>query len=455
MMPTLFSHRPSARSGPPRYPRLSALTLSISVTVMVAGFTTPLSANEQASRSLAQVLENVIEQDPRLASARANIRAANTEIDIAEDGYLPRLEANAGTEDNFSGSGYQITLSQMLYDWGQVEAEVNQREAERDLEHERLDQTRMEVAQEAIAAYINLGASRAMIRRVRDYITSLEDLERLANDRTFSGYGDRVELDRAAVDLASAREWLARIRGDADTAKQELEILSGRSFDDVPLKAPDALPIVADLERDPTITDTAITNAPAYRSNASQQTAARHALSLSEAERWPELRLEASTARREVDDEIVTDNSIGLRIEAPIFQGLTPLRQPDAARARLLAAEFETAATGRELRRQIKRLSASQPAVEARIKALDQQARSGGQLRSSYRDQFITGTRNIEDLLTIEKEIFTARRQMIELNTQLLIDQYDLASQLGALPLVNGSTARHDANVKINAGVSP
>ncbi|MFP3366471.1 hypothetical protein R0J93_22785, partial [Pseudoalteromonas sp. SIMBA_148] len=92
-----------------------------------------------------------------------------------------------------------------------------------------------------------------------------------------------------------------------------------------------------------------------------------------------------------------------------------PLRQPEADRARLTAAQFETASTARELRRQIKRLSASQPAVEARIKALDQQARSGERLRSSYRDQFITGSRNIEDLLTIESEIFAARRQMIEL----------------------------------------
>ncbi|MDL2193063.1 hypothetical protein QQF40_16940, partial [Cobetia sp. LC6] len=79
-----------------------------------------------------------------------------------------------------------------------------------------------------------------------------------------------------------------------------------------------------------------------------------------------------------------------------------------------------------------------------RIKALDQQARSGERLRSSYRDQFITGSRNIEDLLTIESEIFAARRQMIELNTQLLTDQYDLATQLGALPLVS-SPYRADA----------
>ena len=103
-MPTLFSHRPSARSGPPRYPRLSALTLSISVTVMVAGFTTPLSANEQASRSLAQVLENVIEQDPRLASARANIRAANAKGIPARVVWslvreLKGMEAVRGEED--------------------------------------------------------------------------------------------------------------------------------------------------------------------------------------------------------------------------------------------------------------------------------------------------------------------------------------------------------------------
>ncbi|WP_164850328.1 TolC family protein [Cobetia sp. ICG0124] len=434
-MPTLF-RCPSA-IGQATTLRIRMKRLSIAVCVVSAGLASSLPASAQTTRDLAEVLSDVLRHDPRIDAAQANVRAAGTDIEIAEDGYWPRLESSVGTEDNFTEGGYRITLSQMLYDWGQVEAEVEQRRAERDVERDTLDQTRMEIAQEAITAYIDLGANRAMMRRVRDYIEKLESLETLANDRTFSGYGDRVELDRAAVDLASAREWLARLQGDADTARQELEILSGRPFQGVTLSAPKPLPIVADLARDPATTDAAITNAPAYRSHVSQQNAARHALSLSQAERWPELRLEATSSRYESNDDMVSDSSIGLRIEAPVFQGLTPLRQPEADRARLTAAQFETASTARELRRQIQRLSASQPAVEARIKALDQQARSGERLRSSYRDQFITGSRNIEDLLTIESEIFAARRQMIELNTQLLTDQYDLATQLGALPLVS------------------
>lgn len=453
-MPTLFRHVVSRRLKSQCLSRYS--TLSVIMATLAAGISTPLVAHAQMSRPLADVLRDVLQHDPRIEAAQANIRAASTDVKIAEDGYWPRFESSVGTEDNFQEGGYNVTLSQMLYDWGQVEAEVDQRKAERNLERDTLDQTRMEVAQEAITAYIDLGANRAMIRRVRDYIVSLKDLEQLANDRTFSGYGDRVELDRAAVDLASAREWLARLQGDADTARQELEILSGRSFEGVALNAPSPLPIVADLARDPVTTDAAITNAPAYRSNVSQQNVARHALSLSEAERWPELRLEASSSRYESNDEMYNDTNIGLRIEAPIFQGLTPLRQPEADRSRLIAAQFDTAATGRELRRQIKRLSASQPAVEGRIKALDQQARSSAMLRDSYRDQFITGTRNIEDLLTIESEIFNARRQMIELNTQLLTDQYDLATQLGALPMVSppsddaGHAQGHDSHAAVS-----
>lgn len=433
-MPTLFRHVVSRRLVPQCLARYS--TLSVIMATLAAGISAPLAAHAQTSRPLADVLRDVLQNDPRIEAAQANIRVASTDVDIAEDGYWPRLESSVGTEKNFTDSGYNITVSQMLYDWGKVKAEVNQRKAERDLEREKLDQTRMEVAQEAIIAYIDLGANRAMMRRVQEYISKLESLESLANDRTFSGYGDRVELDRAAVDLASAREWLARLQGAANTARQELEILSGHSFQDVTLAPPSPLPIVADMTRDADTTNAAITNSPAYRSNVSEQEAARHALTLSEAERWPELRLEATSSRYESNDDMYHDNNIGLRIEAPVFQGLTPLRQPEADRSRLAAAQYETASTGRELRRQIQRLSASQPAVEDRIAALDQQARSGERLRSSYRDQFITGSRNIEDLLTIESEIFSARRQMIELNTQLLTDQYDLATQLGALPIV-------------------
>ncbi|MDL2193071.1 TolC family protein, partial [Cobetia sp. LC6] len=138
----------------------------IAICVISAGLSAPLPATAQTNRDLTSVLSDVLAHDPRIEAAQANVRAAGTEIEIAEDGYWPRLESSVGTEDNFTEGGYRLTLSQMLYDWGQVEAEVEQRKAEQNVERDTLDQTRMEVAQEAITAYIDLGANRAMMRRV-------------------------------------------------------------------------------------------------------------------------------------------------------------------------------------------------------------------------------------------------------------------------------------------------
>src|SRR5690606_16222575 len=76
---------------------------------------------------LAAAVREALMRDPDVRMARAEIEVAEVEGSIARNGYLPAINASAGPES--SGVGYDVTVSQTLYDWGQARSNVDRTDA--------------------------------------------------------------------------------------------------------------------------------------------------------------------------------------------------------------------------------------------------------------------------------------------------------------------------------------
>ncbi|MDH4572528.1 hypothetical protein [Salinicola acroporae] len=81
-----------------------------------------------------------------------------------------------------------------------------------------------------------------------------------------------------------------------------------------------------------------------------------------------------------------------------------------------------------------------------RQQALTEQVEEARSVGGLYDDQFSVGLRDVNDLLTIRQEAFSARRQLIDLESQQKRIQYRAASQLGLInPLITGRLGGDDS----------
>ena len=124
---------------------------------------------------------------------------------------------------------------------------------------------------------------------------------------------------------------------------------------------------------------------------------------------------------------------VALRMRSETFAGFSNFRRPKIARHKVDARDYQLRSTRRELRRSIQQLTALEPALKSRISALEQQAEGAQQIISTYEEQFIAGLRDFDDLLAITRDHFDARRQAVDLKTELLHQQYRTAADFGVL----------------------
>jgi adhesin transport system outer membrane protein len=387
----------------------------------------------KAEVSLAEAVTQAMQRDHRVAAAFAEIAAAKNEVSVAEGGYYPSLQANVGSADNFAGNTYEIRATQMLYDWGKVDSRVGKQNAVVDKQAEQLHKAQMDVALDAITAYLNVQAATQQIDLTHDYLEQLRALNAQAVDRRDSGYSGNAEAQRTQVDIAKAKESLARQYGEEASASAELDELTGYTARDVSPTTSKNSELNRYLQRDSRSISALIKQAPEYQSALADIEIARSDLALKKAERWPDVNLEASWGRQDFGAGAQQDSSIGIQLRYDAFQGLSSLRKPESARQRLESAEYGAQAVFRDLQRAIRKLSTLEPAIAARSEALHLQAQNARQIKVGYLDQFNAGLRDLEDLLAIERDIFEAERQAIDLNIQLSKDRYTLAAQLGVL----------------------
>lgn len=375
---------------------------------------------------------------PAVAAAEAELAAAGVDVAIARDGYWPTVQISAGPENALrDGLGYEVSARQMLYDWGRTRARVEEASA---VEREQLEAFKIasdKAALDIIEVYLDVLVYEARLAAVDRHLERLGGLAALAADRAEFGYADRGEAERAALELARAREQRAVEAGALAEARSQFHELLQRPSEGLGWPAPAAL---AERLRPAEALEAAVAEAPLLRQAEAKVAAAHAEREATRAALKPQLNLEGALLRREIGGEMEEDAIVAVRVRLDPFQGRSNLRRVDAAARRVEAARWNQGEARRTLRRELMAWVEQAEVLGWRLESLALQLASAHEAAAAYREQFEVGLRGIDDLLPIQRDLFDTDRQRIDLETQKMRLQYRIASRLGRLDEVLPAT---------------
>lgn len=379
--------------------------------------------------SIEEAVRKGLSINPELRAGQAEEAAAGTDVSIAGSGYYPSVSVSGGPQSfDLDGLSYDITASQMVYDWGRTKSTVDGARAARRQISERLRLKREEVALSIVEVYLDILVTQRQVAALQTHIADLENIWRMTVARSEGQYSDRSEPERTGLELARAREQLAIELGTLENARHEYQLLVGEEAEGLSDPSPgsiDAYLAHNDIQK-------LIEESPAYRAAAEDTRSAEAKFREARASALPQLNIEGSLMRREVGGIPRDDSMVALRFRSN-FQGLSSFLRPKGARQRVQAAVWNEATAARDVRRDLRTLLDHETMLRARQETLEAQVGASSDLGVTYLDQFRVGRRDLIDLLNNRRERFEAQRELVSARIDRLRDEYRAAAKLGLI----------------------
>ncbi|MCD2512006.1 TolC family protein [Comamonas endophytica] len=413
---------------------------SRSVAPVVADAAAPAPPRTGRGLALRDAVQQGLERNPAVRSAMARLGRSGTEVEIARAGYHPNVQAGVGTAgSNSMRLGYDVLVTQMLYDWGAVESQIDSaRATERHAAHELLV-AREDAALQVSESYFDALFARRRAAVVDGYMERLQALLELSQRRVSTGYVDRSEAGRVTLALARAEEQRQLEQGKLQEALQQYALLVGSQAQD--LEEPPLMVLDQMLGQGRHLSGL-ITRAPLYLQAVEKSRIEEANIQAADAALKPQLNLEGSVQRREIGGQLTRDSTLMLRLRMAAFQGLSNFRRVDAARQALEAAQWDRDQVERDIRGKVQTLLEGEAPLAARDTALRAQIEGADEIGGIYREQFLVGMRSMVDLLSVESDRFEAERQWLQLQSERQRLPLRAMAQLGLLvPLLEDRIA--------------
>lgn len=361
-------------------------------------------------------VRRAIDTHPSVTRSIGRLYEQNEQLGVARAGYYP--EVNSGVSSGYrsttgrSEEAFNISASQMLYDFGKVSSSVAAARHGIDRDHARVLNEVDTLARDTAHSFIEVQRYESLREIAREQIQSIVEIEELVTKRSAQGASSRSDEIQARSRKESAQAMEQQLKGQYDAWKRALQNLVGiegdlriskgypRDFDNACLRLPENFD-----------------NAPQILIAEAERAEAMASIERARAEFLPTVSLRANydhyfnrqtnTMAFLEDDE---DFSVTFNLASNIFQG-------GAIRARRRAADFALhAATAA---RDVAYLSLSRSFLEAkdqtaslanRFTLLQAQYDSIVKTQELYRQQYLSlGTRTLLDILNTEEEIRQAR----------------------------------------------
>lgn len=378
---------------------------------------------------------------PQTREVWAAARAQAAQVGVARAGWLPTLSGSAGTTRfDYQNSAYSrdsaaITLSWLLYDFGQRSASVESAQQLLGAAAATQDVTVQTLFLNALQAYYAAQATRAAVASALQAERSAQESFQAAAARYQVGVA--TPADRLQAQTALSQATLNRIKAEGEARNALGTLANALGFaaqQRIVLADLPAVPATAAFQKE---VDGLIAEAqarrPDLRAAEAQLKAAEASVELARAQGRPTISLGAGPTWQESAGVTQQGGSIGLTLNVPIFSGFET-----TYRVRSAAAQAEVRAAQRDrLRSQValdvwKAYQSLTTATQSLQTTADLVA-SAEQSERVALGRYKAGVGTILDVLSAQAALASARLQRIQAQLDWNVYRATLAQSVGVL----------------------
>lgn len=365
----------------------------------------------QAQLTIKEAILRAFARNPKIAQAAAQIRVGKANLDEAQSAWFPQvsLQGNLGRSHrtdsagslNNNGSG-GVTLKQLLYDFGKTGGSIDEQHNLSDAWRYELYTALNDVGMQTLQAYLQVKRYQTLAQAARANIDSLNSVSEMADLRADAGLSSQSDGLQAQSRIAGMNASLAQFEAQMHSAQAALSVLTGVVSDTLPDLPEDLMRQKITLDALPYESNNLVRSAQA------KQLAAEQRIRQAQAQHWPTLSVQAGRTRYENDQSSYWDDQVQLVVDAPLYQGGAVSARVDAAEGDRASAQAQVEANKLDINQRAATAWADLTGAQQRQRAGEAQAVSAGRARGVYRDEYRLGKRSLNDLLSIEQDVFQA-----------------------------------------------
>lgn len=348
---------------------------------------------------------------PSITETLGRLYQQNEQVAVARSGYLPQVNAGISSEYRTSSSqtedAFNVTASQLLYDFGKVSNDVKA-----ELFGVERDQARVllaidQLALEAGQTVVEILRFETLLAIADEQVSGVSDIQALAAKRAELGASTQSDEIQAQSRVEAARATREQFQSQLNIWRNNLSRLIGaEGLISVSDSLPNGLTQLCELASDQ------FNNVPEIMVADAQREEARAQIARRQADFYPTISAQARFNQfiNQTGDGDDTDVSLGLNLSSSLYQGGATRAQRRSADYVLQALEASKDNILIDLQRSIRDAQEQTRSAISRISILEARASSIVRTQELYRQQYLSlGTRSLLDLLNAEEEIHQSR----------------------------------------------
>lgn len=421
--------------------------------------------------TLAELTALALSNNPQTHAAWASVRAQAASVGMSEAAWLPKLTLNASAQQaqSTTSTGFSIptqktfspnlSLSWLLYDFGQREAGIAAAKAGLVAARFANDQTLQTVIANIATAYYQSLADRVLIEVNKQSVTTAQKALDAAQARYHSGQATISDLYQAKAALAQAQGTMATAEQTRLQNEGALASAAGLPVDTRLRLAPLQTRISPKLEANvKSLLQKAIAQNPNLQNAQAQVAQARATFEQTERAGLPSISLGANQGLRYQQGLGRSEtNSIGVTLSVPLFTGFNQHYQTAQARAKLAEAEANRDTTYQSTELAVWQGYYAYRGAVVAIPSARAQVENASEALKAVQAQYKVGYATIQELLTAQSTLATAEVTL----AQNALNAYTALAKLGAAigqlgtPLFSEHTLLEPTATAIDSNAAP
>lgn len=395
-----------------------------------------------SAETLKEALALAYDNNPRLLSSRAELRATDEFVPQALSGWRPTVtvDGQVGREwedsseagsDDLTPRAANLGVTQPLYRGGRTVAGTRQAENQVLAQREVLESVEQDVLFEAVVAFMDVLRDEAVLRLNINNEQVLQRQLEAARDRFEVGEITRTDVAQAESRLSGANSGRIAAEGQLTTSRAIYRQVIGQM--------PGSLVRPGPAEDLPATEDEAIASSdsnPNVQAAVYIERAAREGVDVVFGELLPEVSLRGDlTTGEDISQSGVQSDSAAI-----LAQVVIPLYEAGATHSRVREAKERVSQRRQDIETQ--RRFAAQDATTAwraletarsQIAAFESQVRAAEIALEGVQQEAAVGSRTVLDILDAEQELLDARVSLVRALRDEVVASYQLLAAVGRL----------------------